>query len=293
MTQPEKKSTILHSYHCICGKLLFKGFLLDSTIQIKCKKCGELMSFQGRNDHTKPDDYYALMLNQEGDIVSASSNIQKLFGYRLSELLSKNYGDLLPKVASKASRVDFKQMWLLQNKERYFFKSKITLRRKNDEVVVGTAQSKFVTTATETFLFNAFYPDGSSPSTQADSEFFPLQEYPFFSRISVGGICLDASVTRRDPNRRPANEIIGKPFTTFMKESKQIRQAFLQQLRLGKPFGLLRKKFEGIDGNTVCVDTHFVPNFNEKHECVDYSVYVFDRDLLKRYEHLFALNSAA
>ncbi len=34
--------TKLPEYRCTCGKLLFKGVLLFSTIEIKCKRCGEV-----------------------------------------------------------------------------------------------------------------------------------------------------------------------------------------------------------------------------------------------------------
>lgn len=37
-TEPDN----LPEYRCTCGKLLFKGVLLFSTIEIKCKRCGEV-----------------------------------------------------------------------------------------------------------------------------------------------------------------------------------------------------------------------------------------------------------
>ena len=36
----------LNEYRCNnCGKLLFKGELKDCTIEIKCKRCGEIKVF--------------------------------------------------------------------------------------------------------------------------------------------------------------------------------------------------------------------------------------------------------
>ncbi len=35
-------------YRCKgCNKLLFKGVLVDSTIEVKCKRCGEMNEFHG------------------------------------------------------------------------------------------------------------------------------------------------------------------------------------------------------------------------------------------------------
>jgi len=37
-------------YRCIdCKKLMFKGFLIESEIEVKCKKCGKLNLFQGED----------------------------------------------------------------------------------------------------------------------------------------------------------------------------------------------------------------------------------------------------
>lgn len=39
---------LLREYRCTaCNKLLFKGVLVDSTVEIKCKGCGNLVTFQG------------------------------------------------------------------------------------------------------------------------------------------------------------------------------------------------------------------------------------------------------
>lgn len=38
----------LREYRCTkCQKLLFKGVLVDSTVEIKCKGCGSMATFQG------------------------------------------------------------------------------------------------------------------------------------------------------------------------------------------------------------------------------------------------------
>lgn len=39
---------LLKEHRCdTCNKLLFKGILVDSTVEIKCKGCGSLTTFQG------------------------------------------------------------------------------------------------------------------------------------------------------------------------------------------------------------------------------------------------------
>lgn len=36
----------LIEYRCQCGKLLCKGFLVIGVIMIKCKRCGQICSFE-------------------------------------------------------------------------------------------------------------------------------------------------------------------------------------------------------------------------------------------------------
>ncbi len=37
-----------HEYRCTsCHKLLFKGLLVESEVEVKCKRCGNLNLFQG------------------------------------------------------------------------------------------------------------------------------------------------------------------------------------------------------------------------------------------------------
>jgi len=45
------EQNFLNEYRCDCGKLLFKGTLVDCKIEIKCKRCGEikLINFIGGN----------------------------------------------------------------------------------------------------------------------------------------------------------------------------------------------------------------------------------------------------
>lgn len=37
----------LREYRCECGKLLFKGKLVDCIIEVKCRKCHALLRWKG------------------------------------------------------------------------------------------------------------------------------------------------------------------------------------------------------------------------------------------------------
>lgn len=259
----------LHSYRCACGKLLFQGLLIDSTVQIKCKKCGVLTSFQGNND-AMSEDSFSLMFNQEGAVISASSNISQLLGYTLPEILSANYSKLLPPVYDPAMPVNFDRLWSLAQKEQYFFKSKVTHFHKNGQAITGVMQSKFVTTLQQSVLFSVFRIGPSLRGVQAP-EFQSLREFPFFLQINLDGVCLDAS----DMPHNVRDKIIGQSLATYLDEPISTLQAVIRHLRAGKPFELTGINFRDMGAGAFRLDVLFNPNFDAQGNCTDYSAYVF------------------
>ncbi len=85
----------LVEYRCDCGHLLFKGLVLDSRIDIKCKRCKAVVSV-GRN--TKKDTqgrYYSIAYNKDLSIVGVSESASDILGYTQDELLRMHARDLV------------------------------------------------------------------------------------------------------------------------------------------------------------------------------------------------------
>lgn len=87
-------STILTQYRCTCGRLLFKGIVRSGHVEIKCKRCCELVRFAP----PQPLDgsMYQLLVDEYGTILDASKSIHTVLGYTSNELISMNLCDLLP-----------------------------------------------------------------------------------------------------------------------------------------------------------------------------------------------------
>lgn len=282
MNDDQEKDT-LYSYRCDCGRMLFKGFLLDSTVQIKCKRCGKLMAFQGLKEQVLPDVKFGMMFNRHGYLVSASSNIQKLFGHALSDLLAKHYGDLLQAADREVSKRGFEYLWSLPGKEQYFYCSKATFRNKNGVDLPGVIQSKFVVKGSHELLFCVFR-SGDSLDMMETEEFAGLREYPFILHVSPDGICTDASAARRKPYSWTRSEIIGKPFAQFIKAGHSMQKEFSRRLAAKKSFSLLGQTFVRADGGGVRMDVFFNPNFSRDGTCTDYTAFVVSRESLLRHE---------
>jgi PAS domain-containing protein len=226
--------------------------------------------------------------------VSASSNIQELLGYDLEELLSKRYRDLLSSAPDQLLEANIGRLWSLPRKERYFFKSKVSLKRGDGRYISGIMQSKFIATPSGAVLFSVFRVGPDSGASRLAPEFFALREYPFFLQIDLDGICLDASGARTRPYSREKSEVVGKPFTSFMRGDAAANQReLLHHLQTGKTFEILKKEYTRANGSTVFMDACFMPNFDSDGACTDYTVYVFNETILAHHEEQFALDDAA
>lgn len=56
----------LREYRCDCGRLLFRGLLFVSFIEIKCKRCSAIAEFKGLDVSDDGYTEYDLLLERKG-----------------------------------------------------------------------------------------------------------------------------------------------------------------------------------------------------------------------------------
>lgn len=83
---------LLIEYRCVCGKLLFKGLLLLSIIEVKCKRCGETRIFR---DDRRGIRSFMLVVDGRGRVVDACAGIVALECSR-QYVIGKLLFDILP-----------------------------------------------------------------------------------------------------------------------------------------------------------------------------------------------------
>lgn len=82
----------LIDYRCKCGKLLFKGLLFSSVVEVKCKRCGTFTTWAP--DERKP--WAMVESDASGRIVCASGDVALVFGRPEKELLGQEVAGILP-----------------------------------------------------------------------------------------------------------------------------------------------------------------------------------------------------
>ncbi len=80
----------LQEYRCQCGKLLFKGFMLVSLVEIKCLRCGAIQVINEMSGSFLGKDKYAFLYNDDGIILNASLSASRILGYPIDELRKMN-----------------------------------------------------------------------------------------------------------------------------------------------------------------------------------------------------------
>lgn len=93
-TTEERCGGLLIEYRCDCGKLLFKGFMLVSVVEIKCKRCGKTKTFR---DTMRGIRSFMFIVDDGGVIVDACEGVAVL-GYDREHALGKSVSQLLPLV---------------------------------------------------------------------------------------------------------------------------------------------------------------------------------------------------
>ncbi len=81
------KSNLLVEYRCRCGRLLLKGFLFISFIEIKCKRCGTICVFQDQEKNEPLS--FTLAVDSSGKIIEAC-RAAELIGIPRKNLIGKD-----------------------------------------------------------------------------------------------------------------------------------------------------------------------------------------------------------
>lgn len=89
----------LKEYRCTCGKLLFKGLILLSVIEIKCKRCGTVRLIRETNSEDNRPFFFAIFLDGNGIIINLSHTVVMILGWSTADMVGKPIDDFCPPLA--------------------------------------------------------------------------------------------------------------------------------------------------------------------------------------------------
>ncbi len=88
----------LIEYRCPCGKLLFKGLLFSSVVEVKCRRCGSF-SMWTPGERTP---WAMIECDASGCVVRAYGDVLQVFGRSEEELLGQDATSVLSLPSKKA-----------------------------------------------------------------------------------------------------------------------------------------------------------------------------------------------
>lgn len=85
----------MHEYRCDCGKLLFKGVVITSHIEIKCSRCGKIKAVSGITEGLSAERFCTLFLDDKGRILNTGEAVKDIFGYTKDEAVKMNVDEII------------------------------------------------------------------------------------------------------------------------------------------------------------------------------------------------------
>jgi PAS domain-containing protein len=71
-------------HRCVCGKLIFKGLILEGVVEFKCRYCGRISVVEGI---LNKQAFCTIILNNDCQIINISESAVRLLGYPRDSLI--------------------------------------------------------------------------------------------------------------------------------------------------------------------------------------------------------------
>lgn len=176
-------------HRCKCNHLLFKGLILaGSKIEIKCKKCGNIVSLGDSDTANIDTTHFAILFDRNGNIVSESTSTSSILGYNSDELRKMTIFDL----SKKSNAHGYSKLWeaITANPEKMFFFDG-AFSTKSDHLVDFRCKFRLQKNGNQDFLM-VFYSTSEKisnflPDTTVADQVTPLD---FIIEIDRGGTVL-------------------------------------------------------------------------------------------------------
>ena len=267
----------LNEHRCKCGKLLLKGIFFDSTLEIKCKKCGEITRI-GNIKLADDATHYLLIINDKGTLVNASDSACRILGYTHEELIGKNFTLINPTIPKEIGKKFFGPESVL-NENNYlkldtFHQTKdgknipVTVLLKmykpniKDRYVLLSASLSKVESASEKVI---------SPKETLD---FLNHGCDFWFELDTNGVGEYVSSSVKKIFGFPPEAIIGKNYFDYLpaETRAETKKTFIYYSSLEQPFRIVHNSVLDIKGKVMHSELFFTPKFDDMGKFTGYRV---------------------
>lgn len=259
----DQLSSLLFESRCTCGQLLFKGFLKDSLIEIKCRKCKKILSITGSNILNGIENYF-LLYDSSGYVVDTYSSKETILGYKKEELLGKH----IDSIDLHVDRDLHENLWKKANMTRFDPLLVETFhKRKNGELVCVQENIQFRTINEKNYAIVSY-----EVVEKSKGAIYQLNIAPTLENISgpVAEINIDGLITYVS-NEFASDlifgsfEMLGKSFFNFCADeiAETFKTQFSALLHSRKSFSVPYMKLVKKDKSVVRYNLSFITTYQK------------------------------
>lgn len=237
----------LVEYRCQCGHLLFKGMIsAGSRLEIKCKRCANIVTLSGNIFSDTQDDHFILILGEDGKILEASPSVERAMGYSLDEIKSLTIFDIAPMATIEV----FKKMHnVMKRDDKHTFLSDSKFRRKDGSDIFLRSKFKVHKYAGRDCMMVFYKVVGSSLTFEfskdlVDFECKNLEVCELVSEISTDGMILYVSRKLTEFFGKPSVDILGTSFFDYFDKdfSIKLKKDFEKMVDIQRSFIIPKQK---------------------------------------------------
>jgi PAS domain S-box-containing protein len=268
------KILFLNEHRCKCGKLLMRGILFDATLEIKCRRCGEVSTI-GRIRLMDDTVNYLLIIDDQGRVTNVSDSACRILGYDGEELIGKNLAEISPAIPEEIQKKFLGPESVLG--EENYFQLDTTHRSKDGGriPVVVLLKQCFSTQQNRYVLVSVKLKDSvEEDKPLAPDEFeFAGNSCDYYFDVDRNGVEEYVSPSVEKVLGFPQETIIGKSYLDFLPAEKreEARKNFEYFSAKKQPYRMVCDVRVAAD-RTVNNELYFAPNFNGYGEFIGYRV---------------------
>lgn len=263
----------MQEYRCQCGKLLFKGLMLVSLIEIKCLRCGTIQLINGMSSNFLGEDKYAFLYNEEGIILSASISANYILGYSPDELQKMSIYQINRCITPGLH----KKFWNLRIHEGKISFARLFPLKKDGFVTPVMGEYKFFKQDDGIYYVFAMYQSikAGDPSNFERPNFlqFGKNKEELFLEIDKNNVCvtIDSRVQKLLGYRQ--NELINRSFLEICKPTEMSVKKVQTLSSLQTSFEILRNRLLCKNGKEIESESYFSNNYDDGGNFIGYRVF--------------------
>jgi len=269
-----QKQLAFPEYRCACGKLLFKGMLMLSQLEIKCRYCGSLRVIGEKYEELSKNQYAFLAAISTEDagkddpspyIVDVADSALDILGWKREELIGREVKSLDPLMASDA----YGNLWKLIVARKF---QPLTLDvyqpKKGGGFVKSRARTIFQHAKDTIYLLTIFdLLENPSVPKALPLDTIEVEKIfcPFVLEINRDGICDTVSYEFASLLGYVMTEIINRPLTNLYPKNMVSKHAeYLHEMIDSRTsFRIAKNVFESKNGQKHSFDTFFTIRYGD------------------------------